>query len=115
MSHWLLAVYYHKASKNVPKLMKGEQIVEARSTKVLTWIGIALSVLLPTAEGFFNAKWNQQYYQGQVTAFIDYASSISTVSVLLFMVFTGVILIISLCRIRSVMNILPDKIGRAHV
>ena len=66
-------------------------------------------MLLPTAEGFFNAKWYQQYFQGQLTAFIDYASSISEVSVNLFMVFTGVILIISLCRIRSIMNILPDK------
>jgi hypothetical protein len=108
LAHWLLAVHYHKASKNVPKLLKGEQIVEAKSTKVLTWIGIVLSVLLPSCESFFGAKFYQQYFQGQPTTFFEYAESIATTSILLFMVFTGVILIISLCRIYSFMKFFPE-------
>jgi hypothetical protein len=104
MAHWLLSVYYQKASKNVPMMMKGEDIVETNCTKIYTWIGVVLSVLLPSCEGFFTAKSTQNFYSNE----LFYAASVAYLFVQLLLVFTGVILIISMGRIYSFMKRHPE-------
>ena len=45
-AHWLLAMFYLKLAKNMPRLLANE-FDKLKSYKVLLWIGVILNALFP--------------------------------------------------------------------
>ena len=98
-AHWLLAFFYYKMARNMPRVVQGGERLE--TYKALLWIGIVLNAVFPIMEGTSWILFDVKLVKGTPLWWLYKLLNASLCSVWTLWIISGTFLIWSVFKIRK--------------